>query len=160
MVLGGDLMANIKLKGFEDYERIIWNLEQNTEDIVASSIYEGAKVVADAVKIQINGIRSDGPSEYEKRRRLIQIRGLKESMGISSMRNDNGFINVKIGFDGYNELGQPNVMIARVFESGTSFSSKQPFFKRAINQSRKTCETKMKLEIDKQIKAITEGEKK
>lgn len=153
-------MANIKLKGFEDYERIIWNLEQNTEDIVASSIYEGAKVVADAVKIQINGIRSDGPSEYEKRRRLIQIRGLKESMGISSMRNDNGFINVKIGFDGYNELGQPNVMIARVFESGTSFSSKQPFFKRAINQSRKTCETKMKLEIDKQIKAITEGEKK
>lgn len=153
-------MANIKLKGFEDYERIIWNLEQNTEDIVASSIYEGAKVVADAVKIQINGIRSDGPSEYEKRRRLIQIRGLKESMGISSMRNDNGFINVKIGFDGYNELGQPNVMIARVFESGTSFSSKQPFFKRAINQSRETCETKMKLEIDKQIKAITEGEKK
>ena len=153
-------MANIKLKGFEDYERIIWNLEQNTEDIVASSIYEGAKVVADAVKIQINGIRSDGPSEYEKRRRLIQIRGLKESMGISPMRNDNGFINVKIGFDGYNELGQPNAMIARVFESGTSFSSKQPFFKRAINQSRKACETKMKLEIDKQIKAITEGEKK
>ena len=153
-------MANIKLKGFEDYERIIQNLEQNTEDIVASSIYEGAKVVADAVKIQINGIRSDGPSEYEKRRRLIQIRGLKESMGISPMRNDNGFINVKIGFDGYNELGQPNAMIARVFESGTSFSSKQPFFKRAINQSRKACETKMKLEIDKQIKAITEGEKK
>ena len=153
-------MANIKLKGFDDYETLIRHLEQSTEDIVASSIYEGAKVVADAVKIQINGIRSDGPSEYEKRRRLIQIRGLKESMGISSMRNDNGFINVKIGFDGYNELGQPNVMIARVFESGTSFSSKQPFFKRAINQSRKTCETKMKLEIDKQIKAITEGEKK
>ena len=153
-------MANIKLEGFEDYERIIWNLEQNTEDIVASSIYEGAKFVADAVKIQINGIRSSGPSEYETKRRLIQIRGLKESMGISPMRNDNGFINVKIGFDGYNELGQLNVMIARVFESGTSFSSKQPFFKRAINQSRKACETKMKLEIDKQIKAITEGEKK
>ena len=153
-------MAKIELKGFEDYGTMIRNLEQNTEDIVKSGIYEGAKVVADAVKIQINGIRSSGPSEYETKRRLIQIRGLEESMGISPMRNDNGFINVKIGFDGYNELGQPNVMIARVFESGTSFSSKQPFFKRAINQSTKVCETKMKLEIDKQIKAITEGEKK
>ena len=153
-------MAKVELKGFDDYETLIRHLEQSTEDIVSSGVYEGAKVVADAVKIQINGIRSSGPSEYETRRRLIQIRGLKESMGISSMRNDNGFINVKIGFDGYNELDQPNVMIARVFESGTSFSSKQPFFKRAVNQSRKACETKMKLEIDKQIKAITEGEKK
>ena len=153
-------MAKVELKGFDDYETLIRHLEQSTEDIVSSGVYEGAKVVADAVRTQMNGIRSDGPSEYETRRRLIQIRGLKESMGISPMRNDNGFINVKIGFDGYNELGQPNVMIARVFESGTSFSSKQPFFKRAINQSRKACETKMKLEIDKQIKAITEGEKK
>lgn len=153
-------MANIKLKGFEDYERIIWNLEQKTEDIVASSIYEGAKVVADAVRTQMNGIRLDGPSEYETRRRMVQIRGLKESMGISPMRNDNGFINVKIGFDDYNELGQPNAMVARIFESGTSFSSKQPFVKRAVSRARKMAEETMKATIDEKIYALTEGEKK
>lgn len=153
-------MAKIELKGFEDYGTMIRNLEQNTEDIVASSIYEGAKVVADAVRTQMNGIRSDGPSEYETRRRMVQIRGLKESMGISPMRNDNGFINVKIGFDGYNELGQPNAMIARVFESGTSFSSKQPFVKRAVSRARKMAEETMKATIDEKIYALTEGEKK
>lgn len=153
-------MAKIKLKGFEDYEMIIRKLEQDTEAIAKRAVYEGAKVVADSVKVQISGISPEGPSDYEYDRREKQKDGLKKSLGISPMRNDNGFINVKIGFDGYNELGQPNAMIARIFESGTSFSSKQPFFKRAINQSRKACETKMKLEIDKQIKAITEGEKK
>lgn len=152
-------MPTIKIQGFEDYEGLLRNLEQNADDIVKAGIYEGAKVVADSVKRQINGIRFAGPSDYETRRREKQIKGLRESMGISSMRNDNGFINVKIGFDGYNELGQANAMIARIFESGTSFSSKQPFFKRAINQSRKACKEKMVSEIDKRIAAIKEGER-
>ena len=153
-------MAKVSIYGIEETAAMLKELQKQSEPIIKAGVYDGARVMADAVKSQIVGIRTEGPSFYETRRRKIQKEGLRESMGITSMRNDKGFLNVKIGFDDYNELGQPNAMVARIFESGTSFSSKQPFFKRAINQSRKACETKMKLEIDKQIKAITEGEKK
>lgn len=157
-------MATVKIQGFENYERILQNLQEESESIIKSGIYEGAKVIADAVRTQIVGIRTEGPSEYETKRREIQKKGLQESLGISSMRNDRGFINVKIGFDGYNDLkskrwpqGQPNAMIARIFESGTSFSSKQPFFKKALNQSKRMASEKMKMTIDERIHAIERG---
>jgi len=157
-------MANIKMQGFEEYETILRNLEANINDVVKAGVYEGAKIVADAVRVQINGIRAEGPSPYETERREIQKQGLKDSLGITAMRNDNGFINVKIGFDGYNALknarwpqGQPNAMVARIFESGTSFSSKQPFVKRAIRQSKRQAAEKMKMTIEEKIEAIKGG---
>lgn len=157
-------MATVKLKGFEDYERILRELQDESEDIIKSGVYEGSKAVADAVRTQISGIRTEGPSKYETERREIQKQALKDSLGITTMRNDNGFINVKIGFDGYNDLksarwpqGQPNAMVARIFESGTSFSSKQPFFKRALNQSKRLAAEKMKMTIDERIHAIERG---
>ena len=59
------------------------------------------------------------------------------------MQNDGGFLNVKMGFDGYNSVttpkyptGQPNVMVARMFNSGTSSMSKQAFFDQTVNASR------------------------
>lgn len=149
-------MAKVSIFGTEKMEAMLKDLQKKSEPIIKAGIYDGAKVMADAVKRQIDTIRTDGPSEYETRRREIQKEGLKESMGITSMRNDGGFLNVKIGFDGYNELGQPNAMVARIFESGTSFSSKQTFVKRAVSGARRLTEETMKATIDERIHAITE----
>ncbi|MBQ5659141.1 MAG: hypothetical protein IIV02_06440 [Peptococcaceae bacterium] len=157
-------MANIKISGFEQYETLLRNLEKSTEDIAKRGVYEGAKVVADAVKEQISDISSEGPSDYERKRREKQKEGLKKSLGISPMRNDNGFVNTLVGFDDYNDIktkkhpgGQPNAMVARIFNSGTSHNKKQPFFKRAINQSKEECKNAMALEVDKCIIAIEKG---
>ena len=132
-------MANIKFKGFENYAGIIKELEKHSKDIAGAAVYAGAKVVADKVKRQIDHIDSGEKSDYEYDRRERQKEGLRKSMGISAMRNDNGFLNVKVGFDGYNDIktrkypnGQPNAMVARVFNYGTSHNRKQPFFKNAI----------------------------
>ena len=120
-------MANIKFSGFMEYETLLRKLEKDSEAIAKRAVYEGAKVVADAVKVNISGISPEGPSDYEYERREKQKDGLKKSLGIASMRNDNGFINVRVGFDGYNDIktkkhpnGQPNVMVARIYNSGTS----------------------------------------
>lgn len=157
-------MANIKFSGFMEYETLLRKLEKDSEAIAKRAVYEGAKVVADAVKVNISGISPEGPSDYEYERREKQKDGLKKSLGIASMRNDNGFINVRVGFDGYNDIktkkhpnGQPNVMVARIYNSGTSHNRKQPFFKQAISQSKEGCKKAMALEVDKCIKAIEKG---
>ena len=157
-------MANIKFSRFTEYETLLRKLEKDSEAIAKRAVYEGAKVVADAVQVQINSISPEGPSDYERKRREKQKDGLKKSLGISSMRNDNGLINVLVGFDGYNDIktkkhpnGQPNAMVARIYNSGTSHNRKQPFFKRAINQSKEGCKNAMALEVDKCIKAIEKG---
>lgn len=157
-------MANIKFSGFTEYETLLRKLEKDSEAIAKRAVYEGAKVVADAVKVNISSISPEGPSDYEYERREKQKDGLKKSLGIASMRNDNGFINVRVGFDGYNDIktkkhpnGQPNAMVARIYNSGTSHNKKQPFFKRAINQSKEGCKNAMELEVDKCIKAIEKG---
>ena len=79
------------------------------------------------------------------------------------MRNDNGFRNVKIGFDGYNRVktktwpqGQPNLMVARAIESGTSWMQKQPFMRRAEASAKGPCEQAMAETVDKEIQKIVE----
>ena len=157
-------MANVKLTGFEKYETLLRNLEKSAEGIAKRGVYEGAKVVADAVKAQISDISTEGPSDYERKRREKQKEGLQKSLGIAPMRNDNGFVNTLVGFDDYNDIrtekhpgGQPNAMVARIYNSGTSHNKKQPFFKKAINQSKEACKNAMELEVDKCIKAIEKG---
>lgn len=154
-------MAKITFTGLESYLKQLEKLEQNTTDIAKQAVYEGAKVTADAIRSGIEGLRTDGPSAYETKRRETQKKGLQESFGLSPMENDQGFLHVRAGFDGYNSIqtkkypqGQPNAMIARVFNSGTSFSSKQPFFDRSIRSSKVAAEQKMKEVFETEIKKI------
>ena len=159
-------MANIKFEGFENYAGILKELEKHSGDITGTAVYAGAKVVADKVKRQIDHIDSGSKSDYEYDRRERQKEGLRKSMGISAMRNDDGFINVKVGFDGYNDIktrkypnGQPNAMVARIFNSGTSHNRKQPFFKNAVAESKKVSENAMAAAVDEKILAIYENQK-
>lgn len=157
-------MATVEIKGLDGYEDLLKRLDANVDAVIGSGIYKGAEVVADTVRDKINGLRVDGPSDEETRRRWKQKAGLLDSLGISAMRNDKGFLNVKIGFDGYNSVktkvhpkGQPNVMVARIFESGTSFSSKQPFIKQALRESKERARQAMLEEVDKKIEEIKGG---
>ena len=75
------------------------------------------------------------------------------------MQNDSGYRHVKIGFDGYNDVktrkypkGQPNAMIARVTESGSSYREKTPFIRTAVQSSEKAAVEAAKEKIDNGIK--------
>lgn len=164
-------MAKIEFKGFESYAGILKQLEELSDNIAGAAVYAGAKVVADKVKRQIDHIDSGHAwdakySDYEYERREKQKEGLRKSMGISAMRNDNGFLNVKVGFDGYNDIrtrkypnGQPNAMVARIFNSGTSYNRKQLFFKNAVTESKGIAENAMAVAVDEKILAIYENQK-
>lgn len=162
------IVAKISIYGFDSYAKKLKNLSDQIVKIEGDAIYNAADVVADEVRKGIHwinpGSSSGNESEYEYQRRVKQIEGLEKSFGIAELRDDNGFKNVKLGFEGYNDVktkkhpnGQPNPMIARVFNSGTSFSSKQPFFDIAIRNSRNRATKVMKETVENEIDNVMKG---
>ena len=111
--------------------------------------------MADAVRTNIGSIRSGGPSDWERRRREAQKAGLQEGLTTYKIENKGAVIEGGVGFDGYNSLEQANQM--RVFNSGTSFSSKQPFFERAVRSSRGAARQAVIAGIENEISKLTGG---
>jgi len=161
-------MAKFQFEGIDDYIAQLEKIYEDTDEIIGAAIYQGAGVVMKSVVTAIENLQTDdkfgtpenkttGPNTYQKE-------GLRQSIGIAKLRKDGTFWNVKIGFDGYNGLktktwpnGQPNAMVARAVESGTSWMQKQPFMRRAESSSKVHCSSKVRCEeamakeIDKQL---------
>lgn len=159
-------MAKIELKGLEEYSAKLNRLSALSRDkIIGAAVYDGAKIVTDAIRAGLDAVPTDeswgtasnpkaGPSPEEKE-------GLAQSLGIAPLRDNSGFINVKIGFDGYQgkattgyPKGKPNPMIARAVQRGTSFMRPNPFVKTAVNRSRKAAEAAMKKKAEEEISNI------
>lgn len=162
-------MAKIKFPGLNDYELMISRLSKGVDDIAGKAIYAGAGIVADAIKENIKAlpiVRGYGTTENPLPGGVTapQKAGLIDGLGISPMQSDAGFLNVKIGFDGYNATktdkypqGQPNQLVARGVESGTSWKQKKPFVRPAINASKSRAEAEMARILDQEIEKITKG---
>lgn len=162
-------MAKIAFPGLNDYELMISRLSKGVDDIAGKAIYAGAGIVADAIKENIKAlpiVRGYGTTENPLPGGVTapQKAGLIDGMGISPMQNDAGYLNVKIGFDGYNATktekypqGQPNQLVARGVESGTSWKQKKPFIRPAINASKSRAEAEMARILDQEIEKITKG---
>ena len=162
-------MAKITFPGLNDYELMISKLSKGVDDIAGKAIYAGAGIVADAIKENIKAlpiVRGYGTEKDPLPGGVTapQKAGLIDGLGISPMQNDAGFLNVKIGFDGYNATktekypkGQPNQLVARGVESGTSWKQKKPFIRPAINASKSRAEAEMARILDQEIEKITKG---
>ena len=160
-------MAKITFPGLSDYELMISKLSKGVDDIAGKAIYAGAGIVADAIKENIKAlpiVRGYGTEKDPLPGGVTapQKAGLIDGLGISPMQNDAGFLNVKIGFDGYNATktekypqGQPNQLVARGVESGTSWKQKKPFIRPAINASKSRAEAEMARILDQEIEKIT-----
>lgn len=151
--------------GIDQYIGELENLEFKSEEMIGHAIYEGANIVADAIKERLESLPIDdgyaGEGEKLTGIKTIQKKGLIEGFGIAKMKNENGYYHVKVGFHGYNGLktkkfpaGQPNVMIARTIESGNSFTKKSPFVAPAVRSTKEPAEQKMAEVIDNEIEKI------
>lgn len=161
-------MATFTFKGLQEYELMLAKLGLNTEKIIGKAVYAGAGVIADAVRQGVNGLSIVSSKEsFGTSSNPIsgitssQKKGLLDGLGISKMRTENGYYHVKVGFDGYNRTktkkypsGQPNILIARSVENGTSFRVKQPFVSPAVRRAKKAAEQKMKEVLDEEINRL------
>lgn len=159
-------MAKITFPGLNDYELMISKLSKGVDDIAGKAIYAGAGIVADAIKENIKAlpiVRGYGTERDPLPGGVTapQKAGLIDGLGISPMQSDAGYLNVKIGFDGYNATktekypqGQPNQLVARGVESGTSWKKKSPFIRPAINASKQRAEDEMARILDEEIEKV------
>ena len=161
-------MATIRFSKLRDYELMLGKIGDASKDICGAAIYEGAKIIADEVKANLESLKTVSDVDAimaakKEEATYLTIRakiGLMKSFGVTPMQRDrDGIYNVKLGFDGYNDVktkkwpkGQPNQLIARACESGSSAMIKQPFFREAVQKTKKKAESRMAEVLDEKIK--------
>ena len=156
----------------DEYIAQLQKLGKNTDKAIGTGVYAMAGVVADAVRQSIESL-SVGATKQEniaayragKKSKLTKKEkdGLLDGLGISAAQNEGGYVNVKIGFSGYNSVktkkypgGQPNVLIARITESGSPYRDKTPFMRTAVARAREEALKKGQAAIDAEIAALQE----
>lgn len=158
-------MAKLTFSGLDDYVEQLERLSNASRECIGEAIYQGAGFVADKVKEATRALPID--ERHVKDGQMLngitrkQKAGLLDGFGIAPLRDDNDYLNVKLGFAGYNSVktktfpnGQPNAVIARSVNSGTSFRQRIPFVDDAVRQAKKACEEKMKDTIENEIKKV------
>lgn len=159
-------MATFQFKGVEAYIKKLNALQAGDKrDIIGKTVYVGAAVVADAVRKSIEALPV-GPGTAKDGELIdtvtpTQKRGLLDGFGVSPLQDDDGLLNVKLGFGGYNGTrtknypkGQPNVLIARAVNSGTTFRKKTRFVDKAVSSTRKAAEKAMDETCNREIEKI------
>lgn len=164
-------MAKIAFKGFEVYANKILALGESTPGIVKPANYKGAAIVHKAIVEELQALPTDEVWRNNDMRypaplgiKQEQKEGLINSIGFSKMENKNGFINLRIGFDGYNNLiterfpqGEPNAFVARELVLGTSRLQRNDFVKRAVRKSKAEATEAMRKEAEARINKIMKG---
>lgn len=162
-------MGKITIYGLKNVINDLGELSAEAERIFGKAIYAGADIITDEVRERIKGLNAVPDVEGIKAWRAgkpapLTIKakaGLLQGLGIATMQKNGGSYDVKVGFDGYNEVktkkypnGQPNVLIARSFESGSSIAAAQPFFAPAVGAKRRPAQNKMEDVFEQEVKKI------
>ena len=161
-------MAKWTMEGMSEYIAYLQSIANVTDEAIGAGVYVMAEVVADRVRanIQVLPTVSNEANIATYRQGYSRLsdpekQGLLDGFGVSPMQDDGGYKNVKLGFDGYSSVktkkypnGQPNVLIARVTESGSSYRQKTPFVRPAVNASRKEALEKGREAVDRVLEAV------
>lgn len=165
-------MAKIEMQGMEAWLSELRKLGEATTPVCEAAVFAGAAVVADAIKQSTQGLDrvtdAEALASYQAgtptKISVTQKIGLVKSLGITKIRNKYGVISAKVGFDGYNDVrskrwphGQPNQMVARSCESGSSAMTKQPFVRPVVKRVQGAAEIEMERAADKKLKEILGG---
>ena len=158
-------MAKWNTRGFDQYAASLQRIGKNTPEIIGAGVYAMADVVANQMREnikQLPAVKNEANiATYRKGYSKLsepEKEGLLEGFGISKLQNEDGYMNVKLGFDGYNSVktkkypkGQPNALIARITDSGSSYREKTPFVDDAVKKSKKAALQKGRAAIDEKI---------
>jgi hypothetical protein len=157
--MGLVMARGLTLNGFDELEKQLRELsDQKTINNTAKrAIYDGAGIVMDEVRANLEALPVS--NDPHKGIRADQKRGLLAGLGAAKMRDDGGLISTKTGIEGYNDHktkkypnGQPNAMIARSYESGTTLNKAYHPFSRAIRAARQKALAAMQAKFDEEIK--------
>ena len=138
-------MAKAVMMMDEDFAIKLSRLDADIEAIAKKAIYAGAKIVADAMKVNLEAIISDKTTGE-----------LVKAMGITPIGMLGSEWSAHIGFDGYDSNGVAFQLIARVLESGSSNDNrpKKPFVRKTMNQTKTKVAAAMQAVVEEEYKKI------
>lgn len=166
-------MAKLELKGMADYLRELQAVSNATSGVCKAVVYAGADVVADAIRAETEALstvsdvealaaaRKGTPTKISE----SQKAALLESLGTTPItKGRTGRTQTSVGFGGYNNIktkrwpnGQPNNLIARSCNKGSSAMLRQPFVDRALKKCTSQAVSAMQDEMEKQIEKAKGG---
>ena len=150
-------MAGITLYGWDELEKGLQRMSsQRTVDGIAKrAVYEGAAVIADALGAAVDNV----PKSNSRAKGLTpkQVDGLKAGVGVSTIMNKDGVISNAVGFSGYNEYGQPNVMLARAWEGGSSINPATHAFSGAVKAAKAKAQNAMADRANEDFENVAES---
>jgi len=163
-------MARIAFKAGEEYALKLSKLATGSEEIAKSALHEAARVVANKIRSILEAMPEESfrhlaPGEKFDGLPARQKEDLLDGYGVTEIKlSQDGYWNVKIGFDGYGSIptkaypeGIPNQLIARALESGSSVRQKHPFVRPAVAATRKEAQEAMQKVIDEETEKIMKG---
>ena len=151
---------SIEISGMEDLIAKMNKLEDKGRDVASLALYEGARVVADAVSGAVQGIATEEfrykkfgtrlPSPEEK----SILMGARK--GVAKFKKTKSGVNTSVGMQnaGYGVLNgktKPIPLIANAINSGTSFMRPQPFFRQAVDRSAGAAESAIESGIESRL---------
>ena len=160
-------MANFTFSGLDGYIARLEKLRQSAEGITKKALYEGAGLLADEVRAAVESLPTDNDrsaGHYPKGITDEQKAALARGLGVAPFRSKKDRVDTLVGFTGYSDYktkkfpeGQPLALIARVAESGTSFSQKTPFMRKAIEAAEPKAKAEMKKTFETEIEQRMKG---
>ena len=135
-------MAKFKFTGIEEYTASLEKIGgKNAVGVLKYAVYPGAAVVANSIRSALEGHRDTGD--------------LQKSLTLATMRNDDGYVNTKVTFAGYDRKGTPNAIKAAALESGTSRGQKATHvISHAVKGSTEKAISEMSKALDQKIGQI------
>lgn len=144
--------------GLDELMRALEKAGKSAEEIASRALYKAAGNVADSIRKEANGIKTEkfkyatnGKRRYPSPEEKAAVVG---ASGISKFKKDGDSVKTSIGYNnsGYVSIAgkqKPVALIANSINHGTSFMKKQPYFRKAQSQS-KAVEI-IKSEIEKEL---------
>ena len=131
----------------EDVTDLLTVFGDSWRGIAKESLYEGRKVMREALSKEIDSLPTTVRDKYYppyalplKALRPAEKKGLKEGLRIFKMETGENGVSVSISFDGYNDLGRPNVLIARSLAKGSSVQQPNRYVSKAFNSAKSKSE--------------------
>lgn len=142
-------MATIKFTGMDEYIRKLENLTAHSRGICKMAVWEGGKVVGDAIKAALEDIpvQDEYVQKGEMRTgiRSEEKEAIIAAFGLSKMRTGSS-VSTKAGFKAGTKI--------RAVESGTSYMRKHPVVRQAINRAKPAAEAAIKAKLEEETNKL------
>ena len=149
-----------KIDGMEEISGMLTRLAEDAPKAAAAGLYDGAGVMAKEIEKGVNGIKT-APFKYASRGAMRapspeEKEALRGAIGVAKFEKNGTEVNTSVGFGnaGYADVAGKQKAVAQVanaINSGTSFMTKQPFFRRSASAGAKAAEAAIIKTIEQRL---------